>query len=67
MEHWLESNQVNARKKITTQRIIVKEVRMIRSPPNIEKHQDVTYFERAQAYPEYMVENCARGKEGRNV
>ena len=37
----------------------IKDVRRIRSPPILEgtlTHQDVTHFERAQAYPEYMVE-----------
>ena len=27
-------------------------------------HQDVAHFERAQAYPEYMVENCAHARKG---
>ena len=55
MGQWLEI-ATEVHEMNTTQRLNVKHVRKIRSPPipegTLKAHQDVSHFERAQARPE---------------
>ena len=60
-ENWLENNRACAICHNTTS--FFKEVRANRSPPLREGYiqstkQDVVLFERFQAYPDKMIENC---------